>query len=92
MKKTLEQKIAEALEVIEKMPNNIYYDFDYNQLTNFEKIAYQREKYRIKRGNKRIKSFLEKEFDDIIHLNTRYFVSLNPYEFNVYSNNIYDNI
>ncbi len=74
------------------IPDDIYFDFNYDHLTNFEKIAYQREQYRMKRGNKRVKSFIEKEFDDIIHLNDRYFISLNPYKFDVYSENIYEHI
>lgn len=78
--------------ILPTIPNDIYFDFDYSDLTTFEKIAYKREEYRKKRGNKRIKTFIEKEFDDIIHLNNRYFVSLNPYKFDVYSESIYDNI
>ncbi len=78
---------------LEKIPDNVYEDFNYEELTNFEKIAYKREQYRIKREKKRgVKSYIEKEFDDIIHLNTRYFISLNPYKFNIYSENIYDSI
>ncbi len=78
--------------LLPEIPNDIYYDFDYNQLTSFEKIAYKREQYRLKRGNKRTKTFIEKEFDDIIHLNDRYFVSLNPYKFDVYSENVYEHL
>lgn len=74
------------------IPDDIYNDFDYNDLTTFEKIAYRREQYRLERGTKKIKSFIEKEFDDIIHLNNRYFVSLNPYKFDVYSENIYKHL
>lgn len=78
--------------ILPSVPDDIYIDFDYSQLTNFEKIAYKREEYRKKRGNKKVKTFIEKEFDDIIHLNDRYFISLNPYKFDVYSENIYENI
>lgn len=97
-----EQNVSEkdVLKLIDKrykillpeVPDDIYYDFDYEQLTTFEKIAYKREQYRLERGTKRTKSFIEKEFDDIIHLNDRYFVSLDPYKFDVYSENIYENI
>ena len=75
------------------IPEDLYFDFNYDELSSFEKIAYQREQHRIKREGKRaVKSYIEKEFDDIIHLNTRYFVSLNPYKFDVYSENIYNYI
>ena len=92
-----ESKVLELIEnkykiILSAIPDDIYYDFDYDKLTNFEKIAYKREEYRRKRGNKKVKNFIEKEFDDIIHLNNRYFVSLNPYKFDVYSESVYDNI
>lgn len=78
-----------------KMPNDILKDFDYNELTNFEKIAYKREEAKLARktpkGNK-AKTTIEKEFDDIVHLNTRYFVSLNPYKFDIFSEHIYKHI
>lgn len=92
-----ESKVLELIEnkykiILSAIPDDIYYDFDYDKLTNFEKIAYKREEYRRKRGNKKVKNFIEKEFDYIIHLNNRYFVSLNPYKFDVYSESVYDNI
>ncbi len=85
--------IAEYYKItLPNIPDDIYYDFDYNKLTTFEKIAYKREQCRLARGNKRVKTIIEKEFDDIIHLNNRYFISLNPYKFDVYSENIYTHL
>lgn len=34
---------------LETIPDNLYEDFNYDELTNFEKIAYKREEYRIRR-------------------------------------------
>lgn len=80
---------------LKRQPNNIFEKFNYDELTNFEKIAFKREEARLSRltSNKyKKKSYIEKEFDDIVHLNTRYFVSLNPYKFDNLSEYIYQYI
>lgn len=75
------------------IPDDIKQNFNYDELTNFEKIAYTREKLKKEReGSRKVKSFIEKEFDDIVHLNNRYFVSLNPYKFDIFSEHIYSYI
>ena len=75
-------------------PDDIFEGFNYDDLTNFEKVIYKREEEKLKRKNtgKRKKSYLEKEFDDIVHLNNKYFISLNPYLFNIFSECVYQNI
>lgn len=73
---------------IKYIPDNIMDDFDYEHLTNFEKIAFKREEARQNRKNKK-KTYIEKEFDDIVHLNNNYFISLNPYKFDIFSEQIY---
>ena len=50
--------------------------FDYEHLTNFEKIAFKREEARQNRRNKK-KTYIEKEFDDIVHLNNNYLFHYN---------------
>lgn len=80
---------------LKRQPNDIFENFNYDTLTNFEKIAYKREEAKIKRlisKNHKKKSYIEKEFDDILHLNARYFVSLNPYKFDILSEYIYQYI
>lgn len=65
------------------------------KLTNLKKLRLKERKrdqqINIKKYKKR-KSYIEKEFDDIVHLNTRYFVSLNPYKFDNLSEYIYQYI
>jgi len=73
---------------IKYIPDNIMDGFNYNQLNNFEKIAFKREEARQNRKNKK-KTYIEKEFDDIVHLNNNYFISLNPYKFDIFSEQIY---
>jgi len=73
---------------IKYIPDNIMDGFDYEYLTNFEKIAFKREEARQNRRNKK-KTYIEKEFDDIVHLNNNYFISLNPYKFDIFSEQIY---
>lgn len=73
---------------IKYIPDNIMDGFDYEHLTNFEKIAFKREEARQNRRNKK-KTYIEKEFDDIVHLNNNYFISLNPYKFDIFSEQIY---
>ena len=77
---------------LKRVPNDIMENFSYDDLTSFEKIAYQREEARINRLSKKNykkKTYIEKEFDDIVHLNNRYFVSLNPYKFDIFSEHLY---
>ena len=79
---------------LKMQPDDIFEGFNYDDLTNFEKVIYKREEEKLKRENsgKRKKSYLEKEFDDIVHLNNKYFISLNPYLFNIFSECVYQNI
>lgn len=66
---------------LETIPNDYFSDFSAEELSNFEKVFYYREKI----NNKS----LESEFSNIIHLNERLFISLNPYEFDYFSPNVY---
>ncbi len=67
---------------LQKLPDDYLIDFLEKDLSNFEKIFYYREK------NK--SSIYKIEFDNIVHLNDRLFVSLNPYKFDYFSNNVYE--
>lgn len=74
--------IEELYEIkLDKLPDNYFADFSIKELTNFEKVFYFREK--IKNND------LSSEFSNIIHLNERLFISLNPYEFDYFSPNVY---
>lgn len=76
------KNIEEIFEVsLEKIPDDYFKDFSVEELTNFEKVFYYREKI----NNKDLAS----EFSNIIHLNERLFISLNPYKFDYFSPNVY---
>lgn len=80
---------------LEKCKKDVLDGFNYDELTNFEKIAFKREEAIKKRNGSnhyKKKTYIENEFDDIIHLNTRYFISLNPYKFDIFSPQIYSHI
>ena len=86
---------------IEKIPSDYLKEFNINELSNFEKIYYYREmigKYspiyakllNIKDFQKEDIDLLKTEFDNIVHLNDKLFVSLNPYKFDYFSPMIFD--
>lgn len=67
---------------LEKMPDDILEDFNVNELTNFEKIFYFRDDI----NDETIKD----EFNNIIHMNSAYMITLNPYKYNYFSPYVYD--
>lgn len=69
---------------LEKIPNNILKDFDISELTNFEKIFYFRDEIQ--------DESIRDEFNNIIHMNSSYTISLNPYKFDYFSPYIYEKI
>ena len=69
---------------LEKIPNNILKDFDIPELTNFEKIFYFRDEIQ--------DESIRDEFNNIIHMNSSYTISLNPYKFDYFSPYIYEKI
>ena len=86
---------------IEKIPNDYFKDFNISELSNFEKVYYYREmigrysfvyakKLDIKDFKKEDIDLLKTEFDNIVHLNDRLFVSLNPYKFDYFSPTIFE--
>lgn len=86
---------------IETIPNDYFTDFNISELSNFEKIYYYREvigKYSfvyakildLKDFQKEDIDLLKTEFDNIVHLNDRLFVSLNPYKFDYFSPIIFE--
>lgn len=86
---------------IEQIPNDYFKDFNIGELSNFEKVYYYREmigrysfvyakKLDIKDFKKEDIDLLKTEFDNIVHLNDRLFVSLNPYKFDYFSPIIYE--
>lgn len=86
---------------IETIPNDYFKDFNISELSNFEKIYYYREvigKYSfvyakildLKDFQKEDIDLLKTEFDNIVHLNDRLFVSLNPYKFDYFSPIIFE--
>lgn len=75
-------KIREKFSVeIEEIPDNIFFDFDLSQLTNFEKIFYYRDDIK--------DDIIKDEFNNIIHMNCSYIISLNPYKYNYFSPYVY---
>lgn len=82
----LEEEIIQNIKdifgiVLETIPNDYFSDFSVEELSNFEKVFYYREKINDKS--------LDSEFSNIIHLNERLFISLNPYKFDYFSPNVY---
>ena len=69
---------------IENMPDDILYDFKIEDLTDFEKIFYYRDDIQ--------DEVIRDEFNNIIHMNSSYTISLNPYKFNYFSPYVYNNI
>ena len=69
---------------LEKIPNDILKDFDISELTNFEKIFYFRDEIQ--------DESIRDEFNNIIHMNSSYTISLNPYKFDYFSPYIYEKI
>ena len=69
---------------IENIPDNILYDFKIDDLTDFEKIFYYRDNIH--------DEVIRDEFNNIIHMNSSYAISLNPYKFNYFSPYVYNNI
>lgn len=69
---------------LEKIPNDILKDFDISELTNFEKIFYFRDEIQ--------DESIRGEFNNIIHMNSSYTISLNPYKFDYFSPYIYEKI
>ena len=79
-------EIKEKLKItLESAPSDLLEDFHLNNLTNFEKIVYFREK-------ENISGDLIHELNDIVHLNTALAVLLNPYQFDYFSPHIYKEI
>ena len=71
---------------LEKMPDNILEKFDYNELTNYEKIVWTRENLNVEKNKKSIKD----ELSEIVHHNSSYFISLNPYKYDIFSNWVFE--
>ena len=71
---------------LEKMPDNILEKFDYNELTNYEKIVWTRENLKVEKNKKSIKD----ELSEIVHHNSSYFISLNPYKYDIFSNWVFE--
>ena len=69
---------------IEEIPEDILFDFNISQLTDFEKIFYYRDDIK--------DDIVKDEFNNIIHMNSSYSISLNPYKYNYFSPYVYNNI
>lgn len=82
---TIINDIEKEFEIkLETLPDDYFKDFNVKDLTNFEKIFYYREN-----ASKLIMKEMKDEFSNIVHLNSLLFVSLNPYKFDYFSNNVY---
>ena len=85
---------------LESLPDNYFYNFNYKELSNYEKIYFCREL--LKRSSSNFDKLLEElqltrkdlpilktEFDSILHLNGSLFISLNPYKYDYFSPIVY---
>lgn len=83
--KNIISKIESKLDIkIEEIPEDILFDFNISQLTDFEKIFYYRDDIK--------DDIVKDEFNNIIHMNSSYTISLNPYKYNYFSPYVYNNI
>ena len=89
-----EKKILQAISkkfdikpTLSPLSNNYVKEINTDGMTNFEKIIYLRENCS-GNGSKRIRD----ELGNIIHLNNTYFICLNPYKFNYYSEFVHHKI
>ena len=73
---------------LDKIPDNIFKDFNVTSLSNYEKIIYEREKLTDKNKEKIIRC----EYNNIVHLNNNYLSVLNPYKYNYFSPAIFEMI
>lgn len=76
---------------LQSMPEDFTIGFDYDSLSDFEKIIYKRE-FLDKRTNKykNFDKYTKDIFSEVVHLNSQYIYALNPYKYSFYPKIIKD--
>ena len=76
---------------LEPLPEDRFYDFDIDELTQFEKVFYTRESINKNSSDyKELNKYAKDTLSDIVHLNNQTVYTLNPYKYVSYPQNVLD--
>ena len=76
---------------LEPLPEDRFYDFDIDELTQFEKVFYTRESINKNSSDyKELNKYAKDTLSDIVHLNNQTIYTLNPYKYVSYPQNVLD--